>query len=58
MDRINRDKQLEKFRNRISKIPLTDYTACSKGQPTPNGDMDYGRKKDEYKVDRVNKIYK
>ena len=55
MDRIDRGKQLEKFRNRISKIPLTDYTASLKGQPTSNGDMDYGRKKDEYKVDRVNK---
>ena len=26
MDRIDRDKQLEKFKGRISTIPLKDYT--------------------------------
>ena len=60
MDRINRDKQLERFKNRIRKVPLTDYTSSLKTTPsTLKGDgMDYGKNEDREKiVDRVNIIF-
>ena len=63
MDRINRDKQLEGFKKRISKVPLTDYTASLKTTPlsTPKLEgTEYGRKKDEKEIimDRVNIIFR
>ena len=57
MDRINRDKQLEKFKNKTSQIPVKDYTSSFKPPTTSKGDgVDYGKKKERYKDSRVNKI--
>ena len=59
MDRINRDKQLEGFKKRISKVPLTDYTSSLKTPFALKGDgMDYWKKEDRKTiVDRVNIIF-
>ena len=56
MDRIDRDKQLEKFINRTSKFPPRDYTAGLNFSPKAKFDDLNQPKIEKCDKDRANRI--
>ena len=57
MDRINRDTQLQKFKTRVSTIPVRDYTAGLKSKLGAKCDDDLEKRKTEkISEDWVNRI--
>ena len=62
MDRIDRDKQLEKFKGRVSTIPLKDYTKPLTKSSEMNGqaheeEQVVKKKKFEPPGNRVNRYF-